>query len=543
MNQLDRVTIASRAFCFAVVLGLSATTGSLPAMQSALLLGVIAATSAAVAMRAGLNDHWVAVGEALLVGLLIGATLPVSVVLLPYLAIPGLIAGIARGVRSLTWVLAAEAVGLLLISLLSLDPDRLQYWNVVAPWLGACLGVGLLGSLLRQMGKVPDASSDPSYESARRLVTQLRTVARQLSAGLDPVSMSSQMLNTVGKHLGDGLAVVFIRTEGGLLAPLAYRGANAESTLLAEDPVVDACWAEMEPAHASSLGSPPKQGLSRSAFPLRVGSRMLGVVMTDSPATEDTEAYRALMRDLDEHSLRLDTALAFDEVRALATVEERRRLAREIHDGIAQEVASLGYLVDDLVANADSGEQAAQLKELRSELTRVVSELRLSIFDLRSEVNPSIGLGSALSDYVRQVGSRSKLTVHLTLDEAPTRLRSEVETELLRIAQEAVTNARKHSSAQNLWVDCRVQPPFARIEVGDDGMGLSQGREDSFGMRIMRERAKRIGATLVVQDRRHEGARAGTLIRVVVGTELSQVNLSTSTGEEDPCHTPTLHLR
>ena len=95
----------------------------------------------------------------------------------------------------------------------------------------------------------------------------------------------------------------------------------------------------------------------------------------------------------------------------------------------------------------------------------MVSELRLSIFDLRSEISPAAGLGSALSDYVRAVGARSGLTVHLTLDEAPTRLRSEVETELLRIAQEAVTNARKHSDAENLWVDCRVRPPFARITV------------------------------------------------------------------------------
>ena len=107
-------------------------------------------------------------------------------------------------------------------------------------------------------------------------------------------------------------------------------------------------------------------------------------------------------------------------------------------------------------------------------------------------------LGTALSDYVQQVGARSNLTVHLTLDEAPTRLRSEVETELLRIAQEAITNARKHSTAQNLWVDCWVQPPSASITVRDDGVGLRTGRDDSYGLRIMRERAERIDARLEV---------------------------------------------
>ena len=78
----------------------------------------------------------------------------------------------------------------------------------------------------------------------------------------------------------------------------------------------------------------------------------------------------------------------------------------------------------------------------------MVADLRLSIFDLRSDVSATNGLGSALSDYVRQVGAKSDLTVHLTLNEAATRLSPAVEGELLRIAQEAITNARKHASAR-----------------------------------------------------------------------------------------------
>ena len=120
-------------------------------------------------------------------------------------------------------------------------------------------------------------------------------------------------------------------------------------------------------------------------------------------------------------------------------MQERHRLAREIHDGVAQEIASLGYVVDDLTASATSDAQRRKLHSLRGELTRVVSELRLSIFDLRSEF--SAGLGTALSDYVREVGARSGITVHMTLA-SPTRLPGEVETELFRIAQEAITNAR-----------------------------------------------------------------------------------------------------
>ena len=175
------------------------------------------------------------------------------------------------------------------------------------------------------------------------------------------------------------------------------------------------------------------------------------------------------MREVDAHSLRLDTALVFDEIRTMATADERQRLAREIHDGIAQEVASLGYVVDHLASTTRDPDVAQGLRDLRGELTRVVADLRLSIFDLRSDVSATNGLGAALSDYVRQVGAKSDLTVHLTLNEAPTRLSPAVEAELLRIAQEAITNARKHASAHNLWVDCWTDPPRASLTVRDDG--------------------------------------------------------------------------
>ena len=90
--------------------------------------------------------------------------------------------------------------------------------------------------------------------------------------------------------------------------------------------------------------------------------------------------------------------------------------------------------------------------------------------------------------------------MHVTLDESGIRLRPRVEAELLRIAQEAINNARRHSNGQNLWVHCRVHPPLAEIQVIDDGQGLGGGRADSHGLKIMRERAGNIGAELLVES-------------------------------------------
>ena len=139
------------------------------------------------------------------------------------------------------------------------------------------------------------------------------------------------------------------------------------------------------------------------------------------------------------------------------------------------------------------------------------------IFDLRSDVSATNGLGAALSDYVRQVGAKSHLTVHLTLREAPFRLAPTVEVELLRIAQEAITNVRKHASAQNLWVDYWTDPPRAGLIVRDDGAGMGRRRDDSFGISIMRERAERIQATLDIGASSTDHGR-GTVVKVSVAT-------------------------
>ena len=127
---------------------------------------------------------------------------------------------------------------------------------------------------------------------------------------------------------------------------------------------------------------------------------------------------------LDDDALRLESAVLFGDVRAVATVEERRRLAREIHDGIAQEIASLGYLVDDLARDECSHNHQPGLVDLRDELTRVVTELRLSIFDLRSGVSTNAGLGSVLADYVREIGKGSGMAVHTSLEESRADLRT-----------------------------------------------------------------------------------------------------------------------
>lgn len=521
MSQFaDRVAIASRAFCIAALVGLGVSSSDEEVVVSLIVITTLAATGVYVSLTTSLPAVVVVVVEAVLTGLVIGLALPGGVVFLPYLVVLALIGGISRGLVGVGATVVAEFLTIWLVMFSFVSPTvRTGVVEALTPWLLTSIGTGLLGAWLRHAGGLSDATaSREDYEAARRLLTQLRSVARRLETGLDPATMSGDVMSSVQEVLGAAHTGVFLRRDGGLLVPHSFSDDVAREQF-STHPLLSKEWPETGPVIVPADTSNRRAGTACFAvLPLRAGSRLVGVVLACLPLAPTPAILREAMRELDELSLRLDAALVFDEVRSIATVEERRRLAREIHDGVAQEVVSLGYQVDDLLATAESSHQTKGLAQLRSELTRVVNELRLSIYDLRSEVLAETGLGAALSDYVRQVGSRSSMTVHLTLDEAPTRLRPETEAELLRIAQEAITNARKHSRAENLWVDCRVRPPFARLEVRDDGRGLGKGRSDSYGLQIMRERAARLDAQLEISQP-NENHGQGTTVRVTLGTQ------------------------
>lgn len=461
------------------------------------------------------------VAEAVIAALVISRAGPTPDALLPYLLAPAFAAGLLNGVLwAITTAAAAESVITTVAIVSNEQVDIRDYLGTIGTWALLSLAVGLLGAWVRRLlAQAHDSVADPSYVAAYRLLSQLQIVSRHLSAGLDPVALGQGLLQNVRSHIPYTEGAVLVRSPGGRLVPLAVEGTERVDWHTSEHgaPILSDAWATSEPLQQKGNLTDGRSGHT-VVLPLRFGVRMFGLLAletADGPVASD--ALHDALQVTNEAALPLETALLFADIRSIATTEERRRLAREIHDGIAQELASLGYVVDDLTARSRYlPELEHDLKDLRSQLTRLVSELRFSIFDLRSEV-ASAGLGTTLAEYVRQVGAGSKLTVHLVLDESPSRLRTETEAELLRIAQEAVTNARKHAGAGNLWVTCRVAPPSALLRVEDDGRGLGTARNDSYGMEIMSERAKRIGAALRVAPRE----AGGTLVEVSLGPQLT----------------------
>ncbi|MDQ1287421.1 MAG: sensor histidine kinase [Actinomycetota bacterium] len=450
--------------------------------------------------------------ETLAAVLVVGAMPGRADYFLPYLLIPlttaGLGAGLVTGLVSAgtTWV-----VFLLTASVAPLSGAPLDR----RPWMVMYVAVALVAAWMRRVIRSQAPVTDPAYTDAHRLLSELHVVARQLSLGLDPQTLGAALVDEL-EGLVDGVsASVLIRSPGGRFVPLV----GDVPSSVTESAVLDA-WLAVD------LVRRTRDRHSVVALPVLMGERVVAVVVLTGDATPDDETIRSCRTAIAQAGPRLASALLFDDVRRLATVDERMRLAREIHDGIAQDMASVGYLLDDISRDA-APQVAERLGGLRQHLTSLVSELRLSIFDLRAGVDETVGLARTLSDYVTRVGQQAGLVVHVTTDESPHRLPVATEVELLRIVQEAVTNVRKHARATNLWLTVSVNPPRAQVTVMDDGAGLGHRRPESMGITGMKERARRIGAGLGVRNR-VEGS--GTIVELVIDPENSAAGMGVSGG-------------
>ena len=463
------------------------------------LLLVLVAAVASLPVPARIPAYLLPIAETVAAAIVISTTGAGGLLFLPYLVMPLLTAGLVTGAGVALGCACLASVVVLVPLIASGEQAGREQLVQTGLWIPLFAGVAVLGAWIRRIRTSAENGGEPAYADAHRLLSELHVVARQLSLGLDPPTLAAALVDDVSAVVRQGSAGVLVRSPSGRLVPLVgpVPPPNAEAVIEAAG----------ETGEIQSL--PGQSGDHIAALPVRMGERVVAVVLLRSQVPLTDAILQRCTAVIDQSGPRMASAMLFDDVRRLASFDERMRLAREIHDGIAQDLASVGYLLDDIRSDVDE-EAAGKVRAVREQLRTMVTDLRLSIFDLRAGVDDTVGLGTALTEYVQRVGSQFGLTVHLSMGESPHRLPIATEVELLRMAQEAVTNVRRHSGAQNLWLTLTVAPPMAKITVADDGTGMRSGRPDSMGISGMHERAVRIGARLRIGAR----AQGGTLVEI-----------------------------
>jgi signal transduction histidine kinase len=275
------------------------------------------------------------------------------------------------------------------------------------------------------------------------------------------------------------------------------------------DPRFQGWWPRAHPEMRSFLGVPI---VSRNGV---IGAFYL----TDKEAApEFEEGDEELIVMLAAHAaIAIENARLYERSRELSIVEERNRLARELHDAVSQKLFGLVLSVEavETLLERDPDEARAELERLRALAQEAMEELRSLVFELRPPALESEGLATALRKHVGVLRRAHPASIELAVVGEPPR-EPTLEREVFRIAQEALQNALRHADAARL--DVRLDATNGRLvlSVEDDGVGFDpdaiEVRSRRLGLTSMEERARAVGGTLTVESR----PGAGTTVRLEV---------------------------
>jgi signal transduction histidine kinase len=353
------------------------------------------------------------------------------------------------------------------------------------------------------------------YESTCQRMTELESLQRMTKALLQKLTLE-QVLEIVCQEArqltgATGCALYSLQDRvwlqlthsGGTLAPPASRmpleGTLAGRAVLSGEPVL------INEADGLTRTSHPIPDLeSLLVIPMRLRESVVGALdVANKPDGFTQDDVQILSLFADGAAIAIESARLQQQAEQLAVVEERQRLARELHDSVTQALYSVMLHAEAIRMAMSAGRQDVATKNLQK-LHRMAHEatidMRMLIFELHPPVLEEEGLAVALQDRLVAVESRAGLQTEFHV-EGEHDLPLSTEEELFWIAVEAFNNVVKHAKAQQVEVRLQLGYPIVCLQITDDGIGFdpaTAGQSGGMGLRSMAERAERIGAKLEI---------------------------------------------
>jgi nitrate/nitrite-specific signal transduction histidine kinase len=217
-------------------------------------------------------------------------------------------------------------------------------------------------------------------------------------------------------------------------------------------------------------------------------------------------------------AIAIKNAKLFEESQKLAVLEERDRLARDMHDGLVQTLSFLNMKLEATQTHLASGQSRkthGDLVRMREVVTQAYEDLRELIVGLKDSPQPDIRLEEMVQERLKSLHSESKISVQLITDpDWNGDLEPHINKQIANIVQEALLNVHKHSKANNAWVHFCHDGDMIQIIIEDDGKGFKQEQylilknsQAHFGLDIMQERAESIGGNLIINSQPGNGTR------------------------------------
>ena len=401
--------------------------------------------------------------------------------------------------------------------------------------------VGVLATALERMRREINGSRDAILAAAAELegrvdqrTTELRARNEELVALNELAGSLTRSLDT---HVILNGAIDAVRAvhplraargyvlEGETLVPVASwarRDADIAVTAAVVDAVAARSLARRRPVRQEAGGGVVL------GLPLVTGQGPVGVLVVDAVARPARDTGRLLQAIADQVALALRTARLSATGREHAVLEERTRLAREIHDTLAQQLTAIVLQLEAAETLIERGSDRAESSvSIAHELARsALQEARRSVWNLRPAPLAATGVVGAIEREVRAVEERSGISARFTSRAVPRHpsLQPAAEVALLRIVQEALANVVRHSGATHVDVTLRAMGEELMLTVRDDGVGFEPAgepsRQDCFGLEGMRERVGLAGGTLVVVSAPGKGTEVTARVPLIEAADV-----------------------
>lgn len=301
---------------------------------------------------------------------------------------------------------------------------------------------------------------------------------------------------------GKPLTTIFVDGESAI-ATTQLRRVRSGSELRASEAHLRTKSGEIIPVAINGAAVTDAGGVGRGIV---LVARDLREVQELSQRAENERQLGALRRDLIAHAI-------------TAQEEERRRIARELHDESGQSLTSLLAGLERLEKSLAMPEARSQVRDLKRVAERVHVELGRISRGLRPSVLDDVGLKPAIERLIGEFRAMHRIPVQLVVSGCGARLPTAVETTLYRCIQEALTNVAKHASASRIAVTMQRLDDHAVVVVEDDGLGFDNQNRDGGGLGLasLRERAELLGGSLAIES--EPGVGSTVYIRVPISTE------------------------
>ena len=407
--------------------------------------------------------------------------------------------------RSIRWLMILLPV--VLIGVIDVASDRFLDELLPSPF-DALVGPALVLALALVAARIAFPHTDrlesalrernEALERRNEALQALRVVGAKISSHVVLDEVLSGIVRTARALLAADVAVLTLLQPDASHRLVAKSGEEASfrtgaPPTEAEDPA-----AFVDPAHLTV----------RLAAPLQRGSGTIGMLLVgarERPRPFGPEDFETLSSFAAQAAVAIENDRLQQGMRELAIRGERERIAREMHDGLAQ---VLGYVntkaqaAEELIAIGQTERARQHLADLSAAARSVYVDVREAILGLTSPIAPERGVVGALEEYASRFAEASKIPTSVQADAKARalRLRPDVQAQVFRIAQEALTNVRKHAAAQRARVTIEERDGELELLVTDDGRGLdaasiSPSDWPHYGMQAIRDRAASIGAS------------------------------------------------